>query len=97
MMPARILGGSPFAMKSAMFVTLPGQSAQTRSVATTFRAPPGKVKLGAFCASEGRGFLKPRLELLSSVIGEGVGEGEGGCRFVRHDGWMDGWMDGCAF
>ncbi len=38
-----------------------------------------------------------RLELLSSVIGEGMGESEGGCRFVRHDGWMDGWMDGCAF
>ncbi len=31
----------------------------------------------------------PRLELLSSVIGEGMGEGEGGCHFVRHDGWMD--------
>ncbi len=61
---------------------------------TVSREGTGKIMLGAFCASEGRRFLKPRLELLSSVIGEGMGEGEGGCRFVRHDGWMDGWMDG---
>ncbi len=44
-----------------------------------------------------RAKVEPRLELLSSVIGEGMGVGRGGCRFVRHDGWMDGWMDGCAF
>jgi hypothetical protein len=50
--------------------------------------------LGAFCSSKGRRCLEPRLELLSSVIGEGMSEGEG---VVALCDMMDGWMDGCAF
>ncbi len=59
------------------------------------REGAGKVVFSAQAAHEGSRFLEPRLELLSSVIGEGIGEGEGGCD--GHDGWMvDGWMDGLA-
>ncbi len=68
----------------------------TDAVSGDNREGPGKIMLGTFIASEGRRFLGPRLELLSSVISEGMGEGEEGCPFVRHDGWMDGWMGGCA-
>ncbi len=39
----------------------------------------GKILLQTPAAREGGRFLEPRLELLSSVIGEGIGEGEGGC------------------
>jgi hypothetical protein len=41
--------------------------------------------------------LKPRLDFGSSVVGEGLGEGDG-CRHDRRlGGWMrmDGWMDEC--
>jgi hypothetical protein len=46
----------------------------------------GKVVFSAQAAREGSSFLEPRLEVLSSALGEGIGEGEGG----GHDGWVDG-------
>ena len=71
-----MLGASPLAMTSAIFVTFPGYW-------------ESKIVLRALAAREGGRFLEPRLELLSSIIGEGIGEGEGGGHDGWMDGWMD--------
>ena len=89
-MRARMSGGSPLAMTSAMFVTFPGYWAQTASVATSVRAPEKSC-------SEHR--LRAREAASSS-------QGSSCCRALSArvlvkvrvvvvdmmDGWMDGWV-----
>ncbi len=92
-MRARMLGGSPFAMTSAIFNTLPGYCAHTVSVATSVRAPEksnSEQRLRARVAassSQSSSYWRAssarvwvRVRVVATL-----------CDMM--DGWMDGWMD----
>jgi hypothetical protein len=81
------------AVTRARLVMLPGMSCQAwpgdQKTESTCTVVLGTLVLRLFLD-----VLKPRLEFGSSVVGEGLGEGDG-CRHDRRlGGWMGGWMDG---